>query len=391
MTSYPALKLSKQGLKRYLIGDLWFTQEHIKDFHKEKDRISPGELVKVFSQESYFLGIGYFNPKVHYCLKLITKEDMIIDEKFFCSKFTKLYKFKKIFYPEDEALRLVFAEGDFLPGLIIDLYKDVAVVQTYTLGMEKLLSFIIQGLKNAFSFLRAIVIKNNFSKRKEEGLPLYVRTEGDVEELLSIKMGGLKWLIPVIKGQKTGSFLDQRENRIFIKKIAKDAQVIDAFSYIGGFAFYALLGGAKKVFLIDTSSFALDVAKEIAQINGFMEKVVLIEEDVHQFLKNFSSQGILILDPPAYIKSRKDVKKGEKKYQSLYHLGIKALEKGFLLACSCSYFLEEEKLKTYLIDSARRLNKEIRIVYRGFQALDHPVHPVIKETCYLKSIGVYLE
>jgi 23S rRNA (cytosine1962-C5)-methyltransferase len=388
---YPSVKLSKNGIKKYLSGHLWFTKDDIKDFHSLKEKIAPGELVKVFSQEGYFLGIGYFNPLVYYCLKLLTKEEIEINQAFFEEKFRILYKFKKRLYPDDEALRLVFAEGDFLPGLIIDLYKDIAVVQTYTTGMEKLLSTILNALRGALSFVKGVVIKNDSPKRKEEGLSLYVKVEGEVKELVEVKMGGLKWLIPVIKGQKTGSFLDQRENRRFIKRVSKDLCVIDAFSYIGGFSFYALSGGAKRAFLVDRSSMALSIAEEIAKINGFKDKVILIEADVFHFLKNPPSAEVLILDPPAFIKSRKDLKQGERKYTTLYNLGTRALKEGFLMACSCSHFLEEEKFQTLLLKAIKKEQKQARILYKGIQAPDHPVNPGVKETSYLKALCLYLE
>jgi len=135
--NYPSVKLSKSALKKYLTGELWFTREDIKDFLKLKEKFEPGEVVKVLSQEGYFLGMGYFNPYVHYALKLLTRDEVEIDEAFFVARFEKIYSLKRRLYPEDEALRLVFAEGDYLPGLIIDIYKQVAVVQAYTTGMER--------------------------------------------------------------------------------------------------------------------------------------------------------------------------------------------------------------------------------------------------------------
>ncbi len=388
--NYPPVKLLKTAIKKYLSGELWFTKEDIKDLIKLKKKIEPGSLVKVFSQEGLFLGIGYFNPQVYYALKLITKEEVKIDKSFFIARFERLYSFKKRLYPEDEALRLVFAEGDFLPGLIIDLYKDIAVIQIYTTGMEKLRSIILKALKTALPFLKGIVIKNDFSKRKEEGLPLYVKTEGKVEELVQIKMGGLKWLIPVIKGQKTGSFLDQRANREFIKKISKEFCIIDVFSYIGGFAFYALSGGAKKAFLVDRSSFALSIAEEIAKINSFKEKIIPVEADAFYFLKNAPLADLIILDPPAFIKNRKNLKQGEKKYSSLYSLGIKALNEGFLMACSCSHFLEEKRFEYLILQGAKKEQKQVKIIYKGYQAADHPVNPAVKETLYLKAMCLYV-
>jgi len=388
---YPIIKLNKRGIKKYLENHLWFSSQEIFQFEKIKNEIPAGSLVSITSEDNFFLGCGYFNPKSYYSLKLLTKENVVIDEEFFLKRFSKAMKLRKIFYPKENCFRLIFSEGDFLPGLIIDIYENVAVVQIQTLGMEKLKDFIITALKKFFDF-KAIVLKNDSSKRLEEDLELYIEIAyGKTEEIILAEMDEIKFLIPILKGQKSGFFLDQRENRRFIKNIAKDLVVLDGFSYIGAFAFYALKGGAKKAYLVDRSNFALGLAEEIAKINGYKDKIVPIQGDVLQILKNPPKSELLILDPPAFIKTFKDVKAGEKKYENLYFLGIKALEKGFLFAFSCSYFLKLEKMKGIIKNSLKRLNKEGTIIFQGFQAPDHPINPSVEETFYLKGLGIYVQ
>ncbi len=389
--NYPVIILNKKGIKSYLENRLWFTFKEIYQFEKAKKEIPPGSLVNITSEDNFFLGCGYFNPESYYSLKLLTRENTTIDKNFFLKRFSQALALRKSIYPDESCFRLIFSEGDFLPGLIVDVYKDVVVVQIQTLGMEKLKDCIISALKELLN-PKAIVLKNDSSKRLEESLSLYVETVyGKIEETISVSMDGIKFLIPVLKGQKTGFFLDQRENRKLIKKIAKECIVLDGFSYIGGFSFYALKGGAKRAFLIDRSEFALNLAEEIAKINGWKEKVITIQGDALQILKNPPKSDIVVLDPPAFIKSSKDIKAGEKKYENLYFLGIKATEQGFCFAFSCSHFLKIEKMKEMIKNSLRKTKKEGRIVFYGTQAPDHPVNPFVEETFYLKGMGVYVE
>uniref|UniRef100_A0A7V6CEG9 Class I SAM-dependent rRNA methyltransferase n=1 Tax=Thermodesulfobacterium geofontis TaxID=1295609 RepID=A0A7V6CEG9_9BACT len=388
---YPIIKLNKNGVKRYLENHLWFSSKEIFQFERIRNEIPAGSIVDLTSEDNFFLGRGYFNPKSYYSLKLLTKEDTAINEEFFLKRFSKALKLREYLYPKESCFRLIFSEGDFLPGLIIDIYENVAVVQIQTLGMERLKNFVINALKKLLN-LKAIVLKNDSSKRLEEDLELYVEIAyGKTEEIILAKMDEIKFLIPILKGQKSGFFLDQRENRRFLKNIAKDLIVLDGFSYIGAFSFYALKGGAKKAYLIDKSDFALSLAEEIAKINGWKDKIITIQGDILQILKNPPKSDILILDPPAFIKTFKDRKAGEKRYEKLYFSGIKALEKGFLFAFSCSYFLKLEKMKEMIKNSLKKLNKEGTIIFYGSQAGDHPINPFVEETFYLKGLGIYIQ
>lgn len=388
--SYYKIKLNKKGVKVYLNSSLWFTKKDILEFEKISKEIFPGSLVKIYSPENFFLGVGYFNPNSWYCLKLLTKFETNIDEQFFYQKFFHLLKFKRSLYPGENCFRLVFSEGDFLPGLIVDVFERVVVVQIHTLGMENLRSFVISALIKLLS-PKAIVLKNDSSKRKEEDLEIYSEVVyGKVEDLVLVKMDEIKFLIPVLKGQKTGFFLDQRENRRFIMKIARELEVIDGFSYIGGFGFYCLKGGAKRVFMIDRSSQALEIAEEIAKVNNWKDRVITIAGDIFQILKNSPKAQLIVLDPPAFIKSHKHLEEGERKYEVLYQLGLSALEKGYFFGFSCSYFLGMERLKKFIQKGLSRLNKQGSIIFHGFQAPDHTVNPTIEETLYLKGLGVYV-
>lgn len=388
---YPQIKLNKTGIKKYFQNSLWFTSKDIDNFEKLKTSIEPGGLVSIVSLENYFLGQGYFNPKSYYCLKLLTKENIPIDEKFFYAQFSKALSLRKKIYPNEKAFRLVFSEGDFLPGIIIDVFDKVIVVQLYTLGMEKLKNFIISALKNLLR-PEVIVFKNDSSKRKEEGLELYTEVvEGNLKDPVLIEIDEIKFLIPIINGQKTGFFLDQRENRRFIRKLSQDMVVLDVFSYTGGFSFYALKGGAKRAFLIDRSELALNVAEEIAKINGWKDKIIIVKSDAFKVLKDPPESNLIILDPPAFIKSKKDIDLGIKKYEKLYFLGLKNLQKGLFFPFSCSYFLKMDTFWKMIIKELIKLRINGKIIYQGFQAFDHPINPNVEETFYLKGLGIWVE
>ena len=386
----PLIKLNKQGLKSFLRGKPWFSKKEIKDFSKYELSIEPGSIVKVFSHQGVFLGIGYFNPEVFWCLKLLAREDVEVNEQFFYEKFKSALELRKSFYPNEKAFRLVFADGDYLPGLIVDVFNRVLVVQTFTKGMEKLLPFVVGALKKLFN-PEAVVLKNDAEKRKEEGLQLYVEVEGKLEEPILLEMDGIKFLVNFTKAQKTGFFLDQRENRRYLKNIASEKVIIDAFCYTGGFGFYALKGGAKKVFFLDRSSLALEVVEEVAKLNGWKDKIILLEGDVFNLMQGIPQSDILVLDPPAFIKSKKHFSEGLKKYKRLYSLALNHIEKGLLFGFSCSSFLKLQDLVSLLSNIGAYYQRNIKILYTSTHPPDHPVNPFLEESSYLKGVLCYVE
>ncbi|MEZ0344501.1 MAG: hypothetical protein ABWJ99_06860, partial [Caldimicrobium sp.] len=222
MKYYP-IKLNFEGTKKVFSGGLWLTLKDTLEGERLKEKIEPGSLVTLLTKEGHFLAQAYFNPKVYYCIKILTKNETPVDKEFFKRIFQKSFEIRKKLYPSEEVFRLIHGEGDFLPGLIIDIYKDVAVLQFHTLGMENLKEAILSGLREALSFLKGFFLKNDFEKRKEENLPQYVEFIGEnKEDPLFVEMDGIKFLIPLEKGQKTGFFLDQRENRRILMKFSKD-------------------------------------------------------------------------------------------------------------------------------------------------------------------------
>ncbi len=390
--NYPKIRLHKEGTFKILRGELWLTLKDTKNGQALAESLPPGSLVSLLSEEGYFLAQAFFNPKVRYAFKVITREEVPIDRQFFFKALKRALTFRKMVYPKERAFRLVFAEGDFLCGLIIDIYGEVAVIQTLNQGMEKKLPEIISALQELLA-PSTVLLKNDVQKRQEEGLPLYTQVAfGKIEDPLFLEMDGIKFLIPLLSGQKTGFFLDQREARRSIAKLACGKRVLDLFSYLGGFSFYALKGGAKEAILVDRSEEALNLAQEIARINNLAGRIICIKEDVLNFLQRPSYEGeILIADPPAFIKAKKDLSAGLKKYERLYQACLRPFvdREGLAFLFSCSHFLTKELLWEILKKVLARLNLSGRVFKEFNQPPDHPINPLVKETFYLKGIGLY--
>ncbi len=390
---YPPVKLNPQGLKNFIQGRIWFTLGEIESYDKVKDSIEPGSLVSIYSRDGHFLGQGYFNPHSFYNLKILTRRECPIDTPFFRERFRMALSLREKTLPGESSFRLVHAEGDHLPGLVIDIFDKVGVIQIHTLGMEKLKLHILEALLQLIP-LDSIVFKNDLEKRKEEGLPLYVDIYlREPQDPYPVLMDGIKFLLPLTKGQKTGFFLDQRENRRFLQSIAKGSVVMDGFAYLGGFSFYALKGGARRAYLLERSGYALEIALEIAKLNGFKDKIVPVEGDVFQLLKNpVAYSDLLILDPPAFIKSRKDFSQGYKKYKSLMDLALNFFREreGLLFFFSCSHFFKLQDLQELLKELLPKKGFSSGIIKFFHQGLDHPVNPLVEETEYLKGVALKL-
>jgi len=253
------------------------------------------------------------------------------------------------------------------------------------------LAALIQVLKPS-----GILFKNDSSARDAEGLERYVETAyGEVPEWVALEENGVKFEAPVIEGQKTGWFYDHRMNRARLAPYVKGKRVLDLFSYIGGWGVQAAAFGASEVFCVDASGFALDGVERNATLNGFAEKVTCVEGDVFAALRELKSAeerfDVVIADPPAFIKRKKDIKNGEAAYRRLNETAMRLLNKdGILVSASCSMHLEEDNLQNILLTSARHLDRNIQLLERGAQGPDHPVHPAIAETRYIKSLTVRL-
>ncbi|MNJ29067.1 Ribosomal RNA large subunit methyltransferase I [compost metagenome] len=293
--------------------------------------------------------------------------------------------FDKPFY------RLVYGDSDLLPGLVVDRFGDILVVQLASATMEQhkddVIAALVQVLKPT-----GILFKNDSAARDAEGLNRYVETVfGLVPEWVALEENGVKFEAPVMEGQKTGWFYDHRMNRARLAPYVQGKRVLDLFSYIGGWGVQAGAFGASEVFCVDASGFALDGVERNAGLNGIAEKLTCIEGDVFEALKELKASeerfDVIVADPPAFIKRKKDLKNGEGAYRRLNEQAMRLLTKdGILVSASCSMHLPEDDLQNILLTSARHLDRNIQLLERGGQGPDHPVHPAIPETRYIKSI-----
>ncbi len=273
-----------------------------------------------------------------------------------------------------------------MPGLTIDLYHEVAVIQISTAGMERLKPFLLKALREEFP-LRGLVWRNDLPVRQEEGLPLYVKAEG-LKGPFWVQIDGLFFLVDPVNGQKTGFFLDQRENRRRLTRYVEGKVVLDLFCYTGAFALVAAAAGAKKVLAVDRSGAALEIAEENARRNQLADRVTFIQDEVEHFLCYAPEAETIVLDPPAFIKHHRARKKGRKRYRTLNRKALdKLLPGGVLFTSSCSHFLSVEDLKAVVQEAAT--GRPLRLLEIGLQAPDHPILLAMPETLYLK--GLFLE
>lgn len=354
-----------------------------------------GEILPVYTSDNVFLGNAYFNSKAKIIGRLISFEETPVEQAIEHSIGQAIeLRRKYVISPLTNAYRLINGEGDRLPGLIVDAYADCLVIQISTLGMEKLKPLIINRLIEKFK-PRSIIEKSNLPSRKEEGLEEFQSViYGEQVEDVDILENGLKFSVSILSGQKTGFFLDHRNMRELIRFHSKDKKVLNAFSYSGGFSVYALAGGAKRVDSVDISKQAIGQAKLNAEKNNFnSSEQGFYADDVFQFLRNQPlDYEVIILDPPAFAKKKKDVISACRGYKDINRLALKKMPKGsLLLTCSCSYYIDEELFQKVVFQAAVEANRFVRIIDKHHLAADHPINICHPEGDYLKSLLLYVE
>ncbi len=381
----PTIKVTPKGLKRVLNGRLWLERKDLAEWPEE----SPGSEVRLLSPEGYFLARGYFQPKSRIPVRIFSRKDLPLDRSFLIRCFQEALNLRKRVYPGEKAFRLLHAEGDVLPGLTVDVYGKVVVIQISTAGIERVKEEVLAAIQEVLS-PETVVFRNDLPVRQEEGLALYVETVGKrLDSLVEVRMDGLLFLIDVLRGQKTGFFLDQRENRRLIQRLSQGTVVLDLFAYTGAFGMYALSGGARRVFAVERSAEALALAEEIARRNGLGENFFPIQARVEEFLRDAPDTDFIILDPPAFIKSYRHRDSGRQKYKEINRLALRTLFRGFFFTSSCSQFLSEEEFRELL--RSLMVGRRARLLFQNIQAPDHPENPAHPETLYLKGFTFWLE
>lgn len=381
-----SLRLDKKIATRIAQGHPWVYRNELPDLPPD---FPSGELVELTDSRGRFVATGYCNPKSVISVRILSREREKIDGDFFLRMIETALAYRKRFYAEEESYRVVYSEADRLPGLIVDRYGPYIVIQLLTAGMERHTSSIIAAIEALFS-PQAIIACNDIPSRALEGLPVERKVlSGKLERPVVISKNGLAFEIDLLEGQKTGFFLDQSENYLLLKGLVEGGEVLDTFCYTGGWSVHAARFGAKSVIGIDASEGALDLARRNAARNGFDSRCRFEAGNVFDFLKAQEGEGrefdCIVLDPPSFVKRRKEVENAVRGYKEINLRAMKLLRPGgFLVTCSCSYHLSEGRFREILLDAARDVGRALRLATLRSQAKDHPVLLSLPETEYLK-------
>uniref|UniRef100_UPI0040279E36 class I SAM-dependent rRNA methyltransferase n=1 Tax=Blautia stercoris TaxID=871664 RepID=UPI0040279E36 len=353
-----------------------------------------GDIVIVRDFDGYPLGRGFINTNSKIRIRMMTRnENPEIDREFLKMRVRDAWEYRKKTV-DISSCRVIFGEADFLPGMVIDKFSDVLVVQSLALGIDKLKMIIIEELKSAMAedgiTIRGVYERSDAKVRLQEGME---RVKGFIGEPFDTKVqiveNGVKYIVDIEDGQKTGFFLDQKYNRLAIQRLCKDAKVLDCFTHTGSFALNAGIAGAKSVTGVDASQLAVDQATENAELNGLEKRVKFICEDVFELLPKLEAEGekydVVILDPPAFTKSKNSIKNAVKGYREINLRGMKLVKDGgYLATCSCSHFMSYELFTQTIGQAARNVHKRLRQVEYRTQAADHPILWSADESYYLK-------
>jgi 23S rRNA (cytosine1962-C5)-methyltransferase len=379
-------RVSLSRPQRILNGHLWIFSNELSVSPK---LFAPGSLVEVYDKKENFLGIGYINPASLIAIRLLTREREEINAAFFRRRITDAIEYRKRVLCDISSCRLIFSEADFLPGLIVDKFGDCLVAQFLTLGMEGFRDMVL-GVLDEILVPSVIVLKNDSSSRTLEGLPLgkeIVKGNSDAAPVV-IKEGEVLLEVSLLSGQKTGFFLDQRQNRLALGRLVRGGNGLDLFCYSGAWGLQLARNGAEVTF-VDDSEGALSLADNNARLNNLSDRCSFVREDVFSFLAKQRQMGVLydfiVLDPPAFVKARGKIKEGLRGYKKANALAMRLLKKGGILATSsCSYHVDRTTFFEMLRSAAKDAAKGPRLIEYRSQGPDHPVLLSVPETEYLK-------
>ncbi len=367
-------------------GHAWIFTDEIEEFDGEYEN---GDIVEVYNFRHEFIGKGFINDVSKITIRILTRDiDEAIDEEFFRKRFKMAWDYRKKII-DTSSCRFIFGEADFLPGLTIDKYEDYYVIQSLALGIDKYKDIFVKLLKEEYG-AKGVYERSDASVRKLEGMELFkgFLTE-PFETMIQITENGVKYNVDIENGQKTGFFLDQKQNREAIHRICKAADVLDCFTHTGSFALNAGIAGAKSVLGLDISQYAVDFATKNAELNGLSETVKFQCENVFDILPVWAREGrkfdVVILDPPAFTKSKDTVNGAKRGYKEINLRGLKLVKPGgFFVTCSCSHFMNPELFRETIAEAAMDARRTIRQIEYRTQAADHPILWNSDESSYLK-------
>lgn len=387
----PKIALKKDEERRLRAGHLWVFSNEIDVEQTPLTAFAPGDPVLVVDQRGKSVGTGYVNPHSLIAVRLLSRDPehpigrSLLVHRIKVALSLREMLFDKPFY------RLAHGEGDGLPGLVVDRYGDIVVAQLNSAGMDRMSEDIVAALDKVLN-PSAILLRNDNPIRELEGLKLESRVaKGSLPERLRVEEGGAQFEVSAQGGQKTGWFFDQRRNRERLRSYVAGKRVLDLFSYVGSFGVNAALAGAESVTCVDSSESALQLAGDNAERNGVEERMQGLLGDAFEILKALREDrerfDVIVVDPPAFIKRKKDMKSGLEGYRHLNQAAMQLLSRdAILFSCSCSQHLERLELQRILLRSARHLDRNMQLLEHGHQAPDHPIHPAIPESEYLKAL-----
>ena len=391
MADIPAIRLKRGEGRAFKAGGPWIYDNEIGEIVGQP---ADGDVIRIEDYNGYPLGVGFLNCTSTITVRVLSrKADTVIDEAFLEMRVRAAWQYRKDTV-DTSSCRIIFGEADFLPGLVVDKFSDVLVVESLALGIDRMKSTILKLLVDILAedgiAIRGIYERSDAKVRLKEGME---RVKGFLSEpfdpVVEIMENGVRYQVDVAEGQKTGFFLDQKYNRLAIQPLAKGGRVLDCFTHTGAFALNAAKGGAREVLGVDASQLGVDQATRNAELNGMSDRVRFECYDVFELLPELERKGekfdLVILDPPAFTKSRASVKKAVTGYREINLRGIKLVKNGgYLATCSCSHFMTPELLAKTIGEAARDAHRRLRQVEYRTQAADHPVLWGADQSLYLK-------
>jgi 23S rRNA (cytosine1962-C5)-methyltransferase len=385
------LRLRKNEERRLRAGHPWVYSNEVDITATPLRDLAPGQPVVIEASNGKALGTGYVNPHVLLCARLVSRDpEQPFGPALVEQRLRTALSLRERLYPQP-FYRLVYGEGDGLPGLIVDRYGDLCVAQLTTAGMDRQREAVLAALRSVLN-PAAVLWRNDSPMRELEGLAReVVVAAGSVPETVTVAEDGLCFQVAPLSGQKTGWFYDQRDNRARLDRYVAGRRVLDVFSYVGAWGVRAAARGAREVLCVDASAPALAQVTVNAALNGVGERVQTRQGDAFEVLKALREArerfDVVIVDPPAFIKRRKDMREGSLAYRRLNEMAMQVLARdGLLVSCSCSQLLPRAALAELLLQGARHLDRSLVLLEQGRQGPDHPVHPALPETDYLKTL-----
>ncbi|MGB0723381.1 MAG: class I SAM-dependent rRNA methyltransferase [Gammaproteobacteria bacterium] len=387
---FAVLRLKRNEDRRLRSGHAWIFSNEVDIAATPLKGLEAGQPVRIEAHSGKAIGTGYANPSALICARILSRDpERPFGPSILVHRLKVALALRERLF-EVPCYRLVHGDGDGLPGLVIDRHGDVVVIQVSTAGMERMIQAIVDAVQKVINPV-GIVLRNDGGFRDLEGLEHYTEVLGEVPDSVWIEENGARFAIDVAGGQKTGWFYDQRDNRRRAARHSRDARVLDVFSFAGGFGVLAAVNGAREAVCIDASESALHAVETNADANGVSDRVAVAHGDAFELLKAMREAGerfdVVMVDPPAFIKRKKDMKEGQNAYRRINQAAMQLLGRdGIIVSSSCSYHLRRDTLQTTLNGAARHLDRSLQILEHGYQGPDHPINAAIAETEYLKTI-----